>query len=120
MGDHLDFSGSVFNEPFVGKSVVHTTQVTAVVPPRMDDKVYVVTRYDWLEGDHESDQRISITAARSLAKANKYVGAWKDPEGYLLPHYEDWLDDTTGKLTRYFRSEEGERMTMTIDILPLV
>lgn len=119
MGDHFDFRGGVFNEPFIGKQVTQVTTVQQVEVARIDDKVYVVRRYDWVEGDWESDTEQNIAAAMSLEGANQFILGWKDPEGYLEQYYENHTDDR-GRLQRYFRSEDGERMHLSVDVLTLV
>lgn len=117
MGDYINFSSSVFNTPVVGKRVTQITQVTAEVA-RPDDKVYVVMRYDWMEGDYESDTRYVVGVAMSKAAANKFIRNWFDPDGNLRGWFSSNEED--GTLRREFKSDDYERMSMYVVITDVI
>lgn len=95
MGDHLDFSGSVFNEPFVAKSVVHSSQVTSVHVTRPDDKVYVVLRTDYFY-DGESTNVVGVAMYKDAA--NDFVRTYSVPQSTLIAHEQG----TEGLWYRHF------------------
>lgn len=113
MGDHFDFRGGVFNEPFIGKQVTQVTTVQTVVA-RPDDKMYVVMREDWMEGDYESDTKYVVGVAMSKERANDFIRNWVDIEGYLHPWFASYNED--GTIRREYRSDDHERMTLSVDV----
>lgn len=112
MGDHFDFRGTVSYGPVVGKSVLVNTQVTEVA--RHDDKMYVVTREDWMEGDYESDTKYVVGVAMSKERANDFIRNWTDPEGYLHPWFASYNED--GTIRREYRSDDYDRMTLSVAV----
>lgn len=115
--DHIDFSNSVFNTPVVGKSVTKVTQTVTTVA-RPDDKMYVVMREDWMEGDYESDTKYAVGVAMSKDRANHFIRNWEDSEGYLHPWFASYNED--GTIRREYRSDDYERMTLSIVIVDVI
>lgn len=117
MGDHLDFRGSVFNEPFVGKSVTTVTQsVTTVARP--DDKMYVVMRADFYDN---AENAYPIGVAMTLEKANNFVKTYRIDGAKLVAHEQG----TDGKWYRHFDFPEdsGEFIESTavfIDVTDVI
>ncbi len=85
----------------------------------MDDKMYVITRYDWIDGDWESDSHTNVAVAMSPEAATRFIENWKDPEGILVPDEGEYTE-ADGKAHRWFHSEDYEHMHLTFDVLPLV
>ena len=114
MGDYINFSGGVFNTPVIGKQVTQVTTVQTVEVARPDDKLYVVMREDWMEGDYESDAKYVVGVAMSKQRANDFIRNWVDVEGYLHPWFASYSED--GTIRREYRSDDYERMTLTVVI----
>lgn len=112
MGDHLDFRGTVYYGPVVGKSVLVNAQVTEVA--RSDDKVYVVMREDWYDGDYETETKHVVGVAMSKERANDFIRNWTDPEGYLHPWFASYNEN--GTIRREYRSDDFERMTLSVAV----
>ena len=93
MGDHFDFRGGVFNQPFVGKQVTQVTTVQSVQVARPDDKFYVVMKGWSLIGD---DTQVTgpDKVAMSLDMANSYVLTRKGEDGYVSEGAEIQEDGT--------------------------
>ncbi len=96
MGDHLDFSNSTFNKPFVGKSVTQVTQTVTTVA-RPDDKVYVVMKSEFY-GRGSGENTFPIGVAMSVEQANTFVRTYKVAGGKLTAHEQG----TDGLWYRHF------------------
>ncbi len=79
---------------------------------RLDSKMYVVMREDWLEDDHYEHTECIMGVAMSKERANDFIRNWNDPEGYLHPWFASYTGD--GRIRREYRSDDHERMTLSI------
>lgn len=120
--DHIDFSGSVFNTPVVGKSV---TQVTSVREVRPDDKYYVVM-VEWsdlvaTENEHAYyDTTTDVAGVATIkARANDRVRSMEF-EGAVMAF--ESVSDVTGLVTRtYHMDDEGDStVTVYVDVVDAV
>lgn len=87
----------------------------------MEDNMYVIMRYHWSTTnpyDHRWDDVEAVSM--SIDSANRYVQEWKCPDGEYTPMEEETKLDSKGRMWRFFRGEDGYRMTMWIDTTRLV
>lgn len=116
MGDHIDFSGSVFNEPFVGKSVtVQSSSIASVTLPRLDDKVYVVLVVTETTAEDEDHACYSTYVdvkgvAMSVEKANKYIRSLTFQDAVMT--HEDISTD--GTLYRHYDLTNSRDSTIAV------
>lgn len=114
--DHIDFSGSTFNTPVIGKSVTTVSSTTNVARP--DDKVYVVVRREYMIGDWESEATWNVGVAMTLEAAVRYIRNWRDKDGYFKER--EIFHPGDGTIIRSFETDDEEHMQLSIDILDVL
>lgn len=116
--EHIDFRGSTFNTPVIGKSVTQVSQTVTTVA-RPDDKMYVVMRSDHYDTGEDA---YPVGVAMSLEAANIFVKSYT-VEGAKLINHEHCTRD--GSWYRHFEFDQNhgsyiESVAVYIAVVPTI